>query len=85
MKKNLIAQSFGARMKNGPHLSQLLDPLGTKGGLQAHFRRGLPKHPLVPGGATTRDQKPFGPEWWLEPRPKGVLAGHDENAFAVHL
>ena len=61
MKKKLIAQSFGARMKNGPHLSRLLDPPGTKGGPQTHFRRGPPKHPLVMGGATTPDQRVFGP------------------------
>ena len=61
MKKKLIAQSFGARMKNGPHLSRLLDPAETKGGPQTHFRRGPPKHPLVPGGATTRGQRPFDP------------------------
>ena len=72
-------------MKNGTHLSRLLDPPGTKGGPQAHFRRGPPKHPLVPGGATTRDQKPFGPGWCLEPGPKVVLAGRGENASAAHL
>ena len=54
-------------MKNGPHLSRLLDPPGTKGGPQAHFRRGPPKYPFVPGGGTTRDQR----ESWLYPGPKG--------------
>ena len=58
MKKKLIAQSFGARMKNRPHLSRLLDPPGTKGGPQAHFRRGPPKHPLVPGDGWNWDQSP---------------------------
>jgi len=66
----LIAQSFGARMKNMPHLSRLLDPPGTKGGPQAHFRRGPPKqafgpgswlHPGPKGGGITRDQRPLVP------------------------
>ena len=57
-------------MKNGPHLSRLLDSPGTKGGPLAHFRRGPPKHPLVPGGETTRDQRAFGPGSWLHPGPK---------------
>ena len=73
MKKKLIAQSFGSRMKNGPYLSRLLDPPGTKGGPQAHFRRGMPKHPLVLGGGFPRDQRPFGPGLWLHPGPKGGL------------
>ena len=85
MKKKLIAQSFGARMKNRPNLSRLLDPPGTKGGPQVHFRSGPPKHPLVLGGATTRDQRVFGPGSWLHPGPKGVLAGRGENAPAAHL
>jgi len=62
MKKKLIAQSFGARMKNGPHLSWLIDPLGTKGGPQTHFLHGPPKDPLVPVPATTRDQRNPGPK-----------------------
>ena len=67
----LIAQSFGARMKNMPHLSRLLDPPGTKGGPHAHFRRSPPKQPLVLGGGFTRDQRPFGPGSWLNSGPKG--------------
>ena len=85
MEKKLIAQIFGARMKNGPHLSRLLDPAGTKGGPQAHFRRGPPKHPLVPGHGSTRDQMVFGPWWNHHPGPKGVLAGRGKNAPAAHL
>jgi len=41
--------------------------------------------PLVPGGATTRVQRPFGPGWSHDPGPKGLLAGRGENALAAHL
>ena len=51
MKKKLIAQSFGARMKHGPHLSRVVDSPGTKSGPQAYFRRGLPKQAFGPGSS----------------------------------
>ena len=30
------------------------------------------KAPFVPGGATTRDKRPFCPGWWLHPGQKGA-------------
>ena len=30
---------------------------------------------FVPGGATTRDKRPFCPGWWLHPEQKGFLGG----------
>jgi hypothetical protein len=40
-----------------------VDPLRTKGGPKFYVAR--QNRPLVPGGATTRDQRLFSPEWWL--------------------
>ena len=31
-----------------------------------------PKIPFVPGGATTRDKRPFCPGWWIHPGQKGL-------------
>ena len=59
-------------MKNGPHLSRLLDPPGIKVGRRRIFS---------PRPAKT----PFGPGWCLHPGQKGVLAGRGENAPVAHL
>ena len=41
-----------------------------------------PKIPFVPGGATTRDKRPFCPGWWIHP---GQKAPPFSSAFLQHL
>ena len=57
--------------ENGPLLSRVVDPPGTKGGPRAGNFPGPPKNTFVPGGTTTRDKRPFCPGWWLHPGQKG--------------
>ena len=48
--------------ENGPLLSRVVDPPGTKGGPRAGNFSGLPKNTFCPG-------------WWLHPGQKGLLGG----------
>ena len=41
--------------------------------------------PFVPSEATTRDKRPFCPEWWLHPGQKVFLAGRENSQPAAHL
>ena len=57
--------------ENGPFLSRVVDPPKTKSGPRAGNFPGPPKNTFVPGGATTRDKRPFSPGSWLHPGQKG--------------
>ena len=47
--------------ENGPLLSRVVDPPGTKGGLRAGNFPGPPKNIFCPGWSRTRDKRPFCP------------------------
>ena len=72
--------------ENGPLLSRVVDPPGTKGGPRAGNFPGPPKTPFVPGEATTRDKRAFCPGWWLHPGQKGPpIYVPSSSSFLQHL
>ena len=48
-------KDLAGMMENGPLLSQVVDPPGTKGGPRAGNFPARQKTPFVPGGRSTRD------------------------------
>ena len=73
--------------ENGPLLSRVVDPPGTKGGPRAGNFPGPPKNTFCPGWSHDPGQKDlFCPGWWLHPGQKGApIYVPSSSAFLQHL
>ena len=69
--------------ENGPLLSWVVDPPGTKGEPRAGNFPGPPKTPFVPGGGFTRDKRP--PIYFVTPSPFPLTLGFSSAPGAAAI